>query len=75
MSDPASRTTLQPGMSVKDNDPRENNRILVVHAIEKGKAVLRHPRLPGKTFETRISISRIHMDDKPRRSGWSIVNV
>lgn len=75
MSDNAPETVLKIGMYVKDNDPREDKRILVVHAIEKGKAVLRHPRLPGKTFETRISVGRIYMDDKPRRSGWSVVNV
>jgi hypothetical protein len=64
---------LRPGMTVRDNDPREPARFLVIHEIVGGKAVLRHPTLPGKTFETRVSVSRIHTDGKVRRGGWSLV--
>ena len=69
-------TTLRIGMKVIDNDIRTifgPNRIMVIHAFEKGRAVLRYPDPRfSKAGETRVAVGRIHLDMKSRKTGWSL---
>lgn len=73
---PDQKVELRVGLMVKDNDPRQPNRIMRIHGFDgKGRAILRMPseRL-GQMGETRIAINRIYLDKKPRRSGWNILD-
>ena len=63
---------IRVGDRIIDNDPREPNRILTVREIGPERVVAaRGPA--GRRQETRIALKRIHTDDKPRRSGWSLI--
>jgi hypothetical protein len=74
---------LKIGDRIRDNDPRMPGRVLVVKAFggnvvagAKAPFVVASLRGPhDQTGETRINRNRIHMDGKPRRSGWSLVAV
>jgi hypothetical protein len=65
MPDTPTAPALKVGDRIRDNDPRHPNRSGVVTAITNGKAMTGLGRA--------ISLSRIHLDGKPRRSGWSVV--
>lgn len=65
-------TMIQVGDRIMDNDPRMPGRVLVVKAIEGGRAVA-SSSVGSCLHETRISLKRIHEDGKPRRTGWSLV--
>ena len=65
---------LKVGDRIKDNDPRMPNRVMTVTAIKTGEGKAVVSERPGdRTHETRISLARIHLDGKPRRTGWSVV--
>lgn len=58
------------GDRIKDNDPRVDNRVLTV--IEVGYTFVR-ARQEGLSRAVRIAPERIHVDDKPRRTGFSLL--
>ena len=61
---------MKPGDHIKDNDPRMYNRVLEV--LDVGKTHVTATR--GLRWPTvKIRRDRIHTDDKPRRSGFSLV--
>lgn len=60
------------GRLIKDNDPRMPNRILQIRRVENG-FVFASKRRDQTTGLTRIRMDRLHTDDKPRRSGWSVI--
>ena len=67
------KTELKIGMIVKDNDPREPDRMMVIVGFDdKGRAILR-TNLRSMAHETRASDNRIQTDGKPRRSGRSVL--
>jgi len=69
MPDPTPTTpALRVGDRIKDNDPRVHDKFRVIIAIVNGKATAE-----DQGHCVRISLSRIHLDGKPRRSGWSVV--
>ena len=62
--------TLKVGDVIRDNDPRKTTRaplrVLEIDAT--------HARCRSRySLMVRISLLRIHTDDKPRRSGFSVV--
>lgn len=59
---------LQPGMKIRDNDPRVGLRILTIDRISGKKA-----QCSDKSRSVIIRVDRIHTDGKPRRSGFSLV--
>jgi hypothetical protein len=62
--------SVRVGMKVKHNDPRMSHRGLYeIASITDGRATLL--RNSGDWFT--IALKRIHADDKPRRTGWSVV--
>lgn len=61
---------LKPGDRIKDNDPRMTNRVLVVGTVGTHSCTAKNIH-GGK--QTTISLDRIHMDEKPRRSGFSLI--
>ena len=63
-------TEIKPGDTIRDNDPREDGRVLTVEHVEGGYAHCY--RTPQSTHRTRIRLDRIYTDDKPRRSGFSL---
>jgi hypothetical protein len=75
--------TVQIGDHIRDNDPRMPNRVLIVREFaslerslpipqtEATHAWAEHPRGHGRT---RLALSSIHTDGKPRRTGWSVVS-
>ena len=63
-------TEIRPGDKIRDNDPRENGRTLTVEHVEDGHA---HCTSPRSAYRTRIRLDRIYTDDKPRKSGFSLV--
>ena len=65
MPDTPTAPALRVGDRLKDDDPRHPNRVMTVTAITNGKAVT--------TLGRTISAGRIHIDGKPRWSGWSVV--
>lgn len=72
MADQQTTASLSVGDWIADNDPRMPNRVLEVNHVDHAKARAAVPGR-GKTGETWISLGRIHLDEKPRRSGWSRV--
>ena len=69
--------TIKAGDRIKDNDPRMPNRVLVVKCISSNALwVVRAEEVGNpKAREIRIARHRIYTDDKPRRSGFSVVRV
>ena len=63
-------TEIKPGDKIRDNDPREDGRVLTVEHVEGGYAHCY--RSSQSTYRTRIRLDRIYTDDKPRRSGFSL---
>ena len=71
MSDPAMRP-LAVGDLIRDNDPRmaQTRGVCTVATIGSSRCwVIDHIQ----NLQTLIAVSRIHLDGKPRRSGWSRV--
>lgn len=64
---------LKVGMLVRDNDPRLEGRTRYVERIEGDRAVLSLLMGHGWFRPTKVRLDRIHLDGKPRRSGWSVV--
>ena len=63
---------LAVGDLIRDNDPRmaKNRGVCSVTMIGSSRCwVIDH----SKNLQTLILVSRIHLDCKPRRSGWSRV--
>lgn len=60
---------LKAGVRIKDNDPRMPNRVLKVYAV--GPDWVRAADRSGRAFS--IQRRRVHTDDKPRRTGFSLV--
>ena len=58
---------LATGDHVIDNDPRQPKLEYTVCDLENGRAVLRL----NTGITTKVRIDRIHLDGKPRKSGWS----
>lgn len=65
------REYINPGMKIKDNDPRMTNRILIVEEVS-GRFVYCRNTIPSFP-KVRISKNRIFTDGKPRRYGFSVV--
>ena len=65
-------TEIKPGDTIRDNDPRECGRTLVVERVEGGYA---HCTSPWTIHRTRIRLDRIYTDDKPRKSGFSLAGM
>ncbi len=63
---------IRPGQRVRDNDPRMTNRVMIVLRVEKGQAHLGMSNNSPRAV-TKVSVSRIYTDGKPRRTGWSWV--
>lgn len=64
---------LKVGDLIRDNDPRAPFvRTLEVRTIENGN-VWAAVKNTERQHWTRISLDRIFTDDKPRRSGWSLL--
>jgi hypothetical protein len=59
---------LQPGMKIRDNDPRVGLRILTIDRINGDRV-----QCSDKYRSVIISAARIHTDGKPRRSGFSVI--
>lgn len=59
---------LQPGMKIRDNDPRVGLRILTVDRIDGDRV-----QCSDKHRSVIVNAKRIHTDGKPRRSGFSLV--
>jgi len=75
-------TILAVGTRIRDNDPRMDQRVLRISRFfcEGTEADVMFPgathvRASGlhTDYRTRIAIRFIHTDDKPRRTGWSVV--
>lgn len=60
---------LKVGDLIRDNDPRSTARTLKVTAIGDEKVLARRANRP----EVAISLSRVYVDGKQRKSGWSRV--
>lgn len=60
------------GARIKDNDPRMPNRVLVVTRVGNTR-VSAQLGLHDGTGQARISKKYIHLDDKVRRSGWTVL--
>ena len=64
------------GDHIKDNDVRMPGRVLVITGFcgQQCGDVFAVASVRGNgTGETEINVKRIHTDDKPRKSGWSLV--
>jgi hypothetical protein len=63
------------GCTLKDNDPRMKQRTLVVYGVglstPKGESQVLAKDKVGREF--RILMRRIHIDGKPRKSGFTLV--
>jgi hypothetical protein len=64
---------LKVGDKIKDNDPRMPDRILMIRRFEVDRVVATMEDA-GRSGETRVSVSRIFTDGKPRRTGWSRID-
>ena len=65
---------IWPGMRIRDNDPRMGGRELRVIAVLTGFGkVAAHGTNPWSDRTTHIKISRIYIDGKPRKSGFSLI--
>lgn len=65
--------TVSAGDILKDNDPRSKGRLLYVRKVQAGHV---HAALtPMGTRLTRVRLDRVHTDDKPRRTGYSILRL
>jgi hypothetical protein len=63
---------IKVGDVLKDNDPRSKGRLLYVRwAMVDG--FVQVSTTPYGTRLTRIRTNRIHEDDKPRRTGYSLI--
>lgn len=63
--------------TIRDNDPRMPGRTLRIvdfEADENDSRKVRAVCTSGRGRDVRILVSRIFMDDKPRRSGWTLVS-
>ena len=70
---------LQVGMHVRDNDPRSTHRGLyqvreIDTSYRKGMKVAVLYTLGNNPLRTVVAVKNIHMDGKPRRTGWSITH-
>lgn len=78
MTDPRPPRALRVGDRIRDNDPKMLRcTIMTVVGFDDNnprgrRAIVRFDPL-SRMHETRIRLDRIHLDDKPRRSGWSRV--
>jgi hypothetical protein len=61
---------IKVGDVLKDNDPRSAGRLLYVRKLSPGHV---HAATAERERLTRIRADRIHEDDKPRRTGYSVV--
>jgi len=65
---------MKPGDRLHDNDPRMKPRVLTIVGnglvTERGLMSVRAKDLGGRTFS--IAVKRIHIDGKPRRSGFDL---
>ena len=61
---------IQPGDTIKDNDPRFPERYLKVLSIGPKQATC---NVVDTIRDVQILLGRIHTDDKPRKSGFSLV--
>ena len=59
------------GMTIRDNDPRELGRELIVDRVDDRYAYCRHVMFAS--LKSRILLRRIHDDGKGRHSGFSVV--
>ena len=64
---------IRVGQFIRDNDPRNPNRILMIDEIDDTHVIARPEGWHAAKRKARIAIKYIHLDDKPRRSGWSVV--
>ena len=68
---------IKVGDILRDNNPRSKGRLLYVREIIMGPPdhthYVRASLEPASTRLTRIRTDRIHEDDKPRRTGYSVV--
>jgi hypothetical protein len=70
--------SLRIGSKIKDNDPRMLNRILIITGFHNDKDF--KPRLSAYDAthalagRARIRLDRIYLDQKPRRTGWSLIS-
>jgi len=62
---------IKPGVRIRDNDTRMFARVLQVISVIDGRANCYEVNSPQ--LRTKISIKRIHTDDKPRKSGFSLI--
>ena len=63
---------LKIGDWLKDNEMWHADGVMVVQRIDDDRVALEGV-FAGKTRKTIVARRRIHLDDKPRRSGWSRV--
>jgi hypothetical protein len=63
---------VQVGDTIKDNDPRGPNRMLVIVAFDS-PGYVRAARHPAAKRQSRIALKRIFDDGKTRRHGWNVV--
>ena len=68
---------IEIGQHIRDNDPRVPDRVLVITGFANSEGgVPTHvyaERAQGSGGRTRLRLTSIHTDDKPRRTGWSVV--
>ena len=64
-------TDLKPGDKIKDNDPRMTGRILRIEEVSRTHCLARN--VHGGAL-VKIRMNRVYLDEKPRRSGFSIIH-
>lgn len=67
---PQATSTLRIGDRIKDNDPRMHGRVLAIQSLDDTFAYV-HERL--RSYNHRVRRDRIYTDDKPRKSGFSLL--
>ena len=61
------------GDILRDNDPRSKGRLLYVRKVQAGH--VHAATTPMGVRLTRVRQDRIHEDDKPRRTGYSVIRM